>query len=235
MTLKASRTQVWLESLGDWSWPGQGGAAAEFLPPPWVPALPPRRERAFAGTGARTLPAARPCAGAPADHRRSARRARGRVHRARAGQAADARGTRGLRRRRRRGRAGSARGQLDLTRAVAADARAREPGRGRQLDRCGATTPPPPCTAKARSSSTCLRATPAPRSTTRCCTCSPAMTRQTMHSCRIGVQERLDRLIAAHAIPPMIAVMVQGGPGANNCGATRARSATKTTSWKCRS
>lgn len=46
---KASRTQVWLETLGDWSWPGQGGAAVEFLPPSWVPAFPPRREAAVAG------------------------------------------------------------------------------------------------------------------------------------------------------------------------------------------
>jgi hypothetical protein len=41
--MRASRGQVWLDSL-DWSWPGQGGAAAvEVLPPPWVPAFPPRR------------------------------------------------------------------------------------------------------------------------------------------------------------------------------------------------
>ena len=31
-----------------------------------------------------------------------------------------------------------------------------------------------------------------------------------------GLQGELDRLIALHAIPPMIAVMIQGGPGANN-------------------
>jgi hypothetical protein len=46
--MRASRTQVWLDSLGDWSWPGQGGAAVEVLPPPWVPAFPPRREPAIA-------------------------------------------------------------------------------------------------------------------------------------------------------------------------------------------
>ena len=33
---------------------------------------------------------------------------------------------------------------------------------------------------------------------------------------QIGIQETLDRLIASHAIPPMIAVMIQGGRGANN-------------------
>ena len=32
---------------------------------------------------------------------------------------------------------------------------------------------------------------------------------------QIGLQSQLDRLIARHAIPPMIAVMIQGGPGAN--------------------
>lgn len=43
--MRASRSQVWLDGLGDWSWPGQGGAAAvEVLPPPWVPAFPPRRQ-----------------------------------------------------------------------------------------------------------------------------------------------------------------------------------------------
>jgi len=46
---KPTRTQMWMESLGDWSWPGQGGAvAAEVLPPPWVPVFPPRREAAVA-------------------------------------------------------------------------------------------------------------------------------------------------------------------------------------------
>jgi enterochelin esterase-like enzyme len=33
---------------------------------------------------------------------------------------------------------------------------------------------------------------------------------------QIGLQGELDTLIARHAIPPMIAVMIQGGPGANN-------------------
>jgi enterochelin esterase-like enzyme len=33
---------------------------------------------------------------------------------------------------------------------------------------------------------------------------------------QIGLQKELDQLIAAHKIPPMIAVMIQGGPGANN-------------------
>ena len=51
-----SRPQLWLESLGDWAWPGRA-AHAEVLPPPWVPAVPPRVEYAFAGSApARSLP-----------------------------------------------------------------------------------------------------------------------------------------------------------------------------------
>ncbi len=36
-------SQTWLENLGDWAWPGLGSnaAAAEALPPSWVPARPP--------------------------------------------------------------------------------------------------------------------------------------------------------------------------------------------------
>jgi S-formylglutathione hydrolase FrmB len=33
---------------------------------------------------------------------------------------------------------------------------------------------------------------------------------------QLGLQGELDRLIAAHQAPPMIAVMIQGGKGANN-------------------
>ncbi|HEX4186939.1 MAG TPA: alpha/beta hydrolase-fold protein [Solirubrobacteraceae bacterium] len=51
----ASRTQLWLEGLGEWSWPGSGGAAEALpLPPAWVPTLPPAV--APAGAGA-TFPA----------------------------------------------------------------------------------------------------------------------------------------------------------------------------------
>jgi enterochelin esterase-like enzyme len=50
---RTPRTAEWLESLGEWSWPGQRVATAEVLPPSWVPSLPP----APSGTGAAALPA----------------------------------------------------------------------------------------------------------------------------------------------------------------------------------
>src|SRR5256885_5107518 len=52
---KRATSQPWLESLGDWTWPGLGAAAAaEVLPPPWVPAQPPALAR---HEGAPALPA----------------------------------------------------------------------------------------------------------------------------------------------------------------------------------
>ncbi len=48
---RTSRTQLWLEGLGDWSWPGRGASGNEFLPPAWIPAMPPRLEPAAALAG----------------------------------------------------------------------------------------------------------------------------------------------------------------------------------------
>jgi len=48
--MNTSRTQLWLESLGDWAWPGRA-AEAPPLPPSWVPAFPPRLEPAVAASG----------------------------------------------------------------------------------------------------------------------------------------------------------------------------------------
>lgn len=50
--IKASRTQLWMENLGEWSWPGRGGVAVEVLPPSWVPTFPPRLEPAVVSAGA---------------------------------------------------------------------------------------------------------------------------------------------------------------------------------------
>jgi len=44
--MSPSSSQTWLDSLGDWTWPGHGpGTPAEVLPPSWVPAQPPARPR----------------------------------------------------------------------------------------------------------------------------------------------------------------------------------------------
>jgi enterochelin esterase-like enzyme len=48
---RSSRTQLWLEGLGDWSWPGR--AAGDFAPPSWVPAFPPRLQPAVSASAGR--------------------------------------------------------------------------------------------------------------------------------------------------------------------------------------
>jgi enterochelin esterase-like enzyme len=63
VSANASRASLWLESLGDWAWPGRS-AHGEVLPPAWIPAEPPRLELALAGAtpgaGARTQTRLRP-------------------------------------------------------------------------------------------------------------------------------------------------------------------------------
>jgi enterochelin esterase-like enzyme len=52
---KQSRTQVWMDTLGEWSWPGRAAEAVEALPAPpaWVPAFPPRLEPLASGAAGR--------------------------------------------------------------------------------------------------------------------------------------------------------------------------------------
>jgi enterochelin esterase-like enzyme len=63
VSANASRASLWLESLGDWAWPGRA-AHAEVLPPAWIPTEPPRLELALAvaglGTASRTQTRLRP-------------------------------------------------------------------------------------------------------------------------------------------------------------------------------
>jgi enterochelin esterase-like enzyme len=58
--VSATGAHTWLEGSDDWSWPGSGGgggeAAMELAPPPWIPALPRRAEPAG---GASAIPGAR--------------------------------------------------------------------------------------------------------------------------------------------------------------------------------
>src|SRR5271155_1093521 len=58
VAMTTSRTQLWMENLGEWSWPGSGGAAVEVLPPSWVPTFPPRLERATGVADAVSAPGA---------------------------------------------------------------------------------------------------------------------------------------------------------------------------------
>ncbi len=217
MAMKASRTQVWLESLGDWSWPGQGGAAVEFLPPPWVPALPAAAGAGLRRRGRAALAAARARAGrAGCSTARCWARSRVDLRRARAGRAADARAASIGADERGGDRAGSAGDQLRAggcsrcrrssrsarTRPAARSLRAGYPSRGAARQ-------------KARSSCTCPRATRAPTLHYPVLYMLPGDDQSDTAFLQIGLQAQLDRLIAAHAIPPMIAVMIQGGPGAN--------------------
>jgi len=48
LAARATRAQPWLEGLGDWAWPGSR-RSVDLRPPEWVPVMPPRLEPAMAG------------------------------------------------------------------------------------------------------------------------------------------------------------------------------------------
>ncbi len=210
---KATRTQVWLESLGDWSWPGQGGVAVEVLPPSWVPAFPPRLEPASAV-------AAEPAAYRPG---RARRLLIGTLLSALAAVSA----------------ALALHGQLDLQRLA-------EVWNGRSTATALPAPIFAVSPAEALPTLTLVRADAAGSSIDSASYHSaalhgsgsflvylPAGYAQTVGHypvlylltgndqsdtafLQVGLQGELDRLIARHAIAPLIAVMIQGGPGSNN-------------------
>jgi S-formylglutathione hydrolase FrmB len=210
---KATRTQVWMESLGDWSWPGTG-SDAEVLPPSWVPAFPPRLEP-LAAHGA---------AGSWQPRRTLPRNiALGALLSALASisLALALKGPSGLER-----LAGYGGSSAPAPAAFAASAAV-------------ATGPPLPTLGSISSDEAgslivgTNYASPALRGTGSFLVYLPPGYASTnehypvlylLHGnsqpasafLQIGVQGELDRLIAQHVIPPMIAVMIQGGPGANN-------------------
>jgi hypothetical protein len=204
-----SRTHVWMDTLGDWSWPGTGGAAAaEVLPPSWVPTFPPAREPVAAppapatGRGRRLLLAAllsglvAVCA------------------------------------------ALAARGQLSPGALLGIGSRSADAPSLALSVTAPAPAPLPTLTslssdAAGSSIDTAQYASVALRRTGSFYVYLPAGYASTsrrypvlylLHGnsqpasafLEIGLQEELDRLIARHAIPPLIAVMIQGGPGSNN-------------------
>ncbi len=216
--VKGTRAHVWLEGSGDWAWPGSGGggeAAAELSPPPWVPALP-RRGSTPAGEGslagaARSQRALRRrygtslllaalaavCVGLALDGRTNFERLVG--MRPTAGQAA----------------AASA-----LARALAVSpqplprlALVSRDAAGSSIDSSGYTS-----AALHGEGSFLVYLPPGYASTAARYPVIYLLhgNEQSDESfLRIGLQSTLDRLIARHAIPPTIAVMIQGGRGSN--------------------
>jgi len=215
--MNTSRTHVWMESLGDWSWPGRGGAAAEVLPPSWIPAFPPRLESVVVGAGTAGAP------GAWQPQRPIARRlATGALLSALAISTVLV-----LHR------------PLSLERLIGVSTAGPTPAvRQAQADTVSPFSVLPTLTTVSRdaagSSIDAASYTSAalhgpgsfviylPRgyaSTTRH---YPVL--YLLHGndqlatafLQVGLQGELDRLIAHHVIPPLIAVMIQGGRGANN-------------------
>lgn len=205
---------MWLDSLGDWSWPGQGGAAVEVLPPPWVPAFPPRRAPAVA----------RPAAP------RARRAPRSRGERLLLGVLLSVLGAFCL---------VLARGEQSSLASIVG-----LPGTGAVEQEAPAISSAPAVSTlptlepvssdgagssilEANFSSPAVQGTgsflvylpPGYASTTAHYPVFYLLTGDDQSDSaflQIGLQTQLDQLIARHEIPPVIAVMIQGGPGSNN-------------------
>jgi enterochelin esterase-like enzyme len=222
VAVQSVRPQVWLEGLVEWSWPGRGRAAADVLPPPWVPAFPPRREPVLA------TPA--PALDAQGQSRRTTARRLG-VGAALSAVAALCAGL-------------ALAGPSRVIELVGIHTEARGPAlaqAGRELVAAGtgaqALAPPPlvPLSHDAAGSaidgasytslalhsegSFLVYLPPGYGSTNRR---YPVL--YLLHGngqsdrsfLQIGLQASLDRMISTHSIPPLIAVMIQGGAGMNN-------------------
>jgi enterochelin esterase-like enzyme len=220
----SARAQDWFDGPGDWAWPGAatargargggGEAAVELSPPPWVPALPRRAEPASAG------------ALAPGARRGGLLRRYGASLLLAALAAACI--------------ALGLDGRANIERVLGLSAAARPTTAQIALERSLARTSPPLPTVVSDSrdeagssidstsfSSSALGGEGSfmvylPPGYAGSIARYPVL--YLLHGedetdssfLTIGVQPTLDRLIAAHAIPPLIAIMVQGGPGPNN-------------------
>ncbi len=215
--VRGARAHVWLDGTGDWAWPGAraGQAAAELLPPAWIPTLPRRAatsagevgpvaarrsQRALRrryGTSLLLAALAAVCVGLALDGRVNFERLVG--LRATAGQAAAA---------------------SELARSVAVSPQpsprvtlVSRDAAGSSIDSSGFAS-----TALHREGSFLVYLPPGYASTAARYPVIYLLhgNEQTDESfLRMGLQGTLDRLIAKHAIPPTIAVMIQGGRGAN--------------------
>ncbi|HEY2180055.1 MAG TPA: alpha/beta hydrolase-fold protein [Solirubrobacteraceae bacterium] len=212
-----ARTHVWMDSLGEWSWPGRAAEAVESLPlpPSWVPALPPHLEPAAAGVGAGGSSLARPTRLSPwlvvATGLLSAIVSLAALI--------------------------ALQGPVSIERLVGLRS-AQPPAAAPPTPAVVPAAPLPTLVAGSQDSagssvdtatygSAALGA-----SGTFHVYIPPGFASTSQHYpvlyllhgndqpatafLEIGLQEQLDRMIARHAIPPLIAVMIQGGPGANN-------------------
>jgi enterochelin esterase-like enzyme len=216
--VRPARAHVWLDGTGDWAWPGSRGseaAVAELLPPAWVPAFPRRTQatgdasvagarrsqRALQwryGTSLLLAALAAVCVGLALDGRADFERLMGvRVAASRSATA------------------------LSLARSIAASPQPLPTVALVSRDAAGSSIDSSSYASQAlRGEGSFLVYLPPgyARTTTR----YPVI--YLLHGngesdgsfVQIGVQSTLDRLIARHAIPPAIAVMIQGGPGTNN-------------------
>jgi len=202
-----------MESLGEWSWPGIRAEAAEALPPAWVPAFPPRLEPATVGAA---IPGAR-------------RPGRVRAHRlitgallcaiaavcaalALNGQLTMEHLT-GV-----RTAGSSAQDTTPINEAAAQPPLTLTPV---SQDAAGSAieTASYPSVALHGTGSFLTYLPPGYASTTSHYPVLYLLTGNDQSNTaflQIGLQSQLDRLISHHVIPPVIAVMIQGGPGSNN-------------------
>ncbi len=215
--VRPARAHVWLDGTGDWAWPGSRGgeAAVELLPPSWVPTLPRRTQAGNAtafpggrpsqrtlrrryGTSLLLAALAAVCVGLALDGRANFERLVG--VRAATGQSAAA---------------------LTLARSIAASPQPLPTVAPVSRDAAGSSIDSSSYSSVALhgEGSFLIYLPPGYASTA---TRYPVIyllhgNDQTDSSfLQMGLQSTLDRLIARHAIPPTIAVMIQGGPGTNN-------------------
>jgi len=222
--VKSMRAQVWLEGSGEWAWPGRGAggataAAVELQPPSWIPALPIRLEPAVAapalpggrrarrglawryGSSLLLVALAAACVGLALDGRTQIERLVG-IQTAPHQSAA----------------------KLALARSIA-DAPPPAPLPSMTLvsrDAAGSSIESSIYISSALHGLEGAFLTYLPPGYASTDTHYPVI--YLLHGddetdssfLQIGLQETLDRLIARHAIPPLIAVMIQGGPGTNN-------------------
>jgi enterochelin esterase-like enzyme len=211
--MSTSRAQVWMESLGEWSWPGMRAEAAEALPPAWVPAFPPRLEPATAGAA---IPGAR-------------RPGRVRAHRLITGAllCAIAAVCAAL----------ALNGQLTVEHLIGVRTAGSSVQNAPPINEAAAQPPltltPVSQDAAGSSIETASYPSAALHGTGSFLTyLPPGYASTTNHYpvlymltgndqsntafLQIGLQSQLDRLISHHVIPPVIAVMIQGAPGSNN-------------------